>query len=308
MPETNPDTNAFGLQKYKPSDIFSDKTLVDTLDTLFEDWLTFLGVDKGLRPEVKEETMRSLQEHSAQTGLIDEGLRQKYREWGIIEKIGDKMQGRATAIYTLIADSVRGETLDYGCGTGEIGQMVHEMKGVPVTLTDIIDVQKRKEVCPDLPFTLREAGKTTTYRDDQFENALLITVLHHADNPLFELDEVARVTRGNIMIVETIYGVDAEDSPAEAVAQFPELYSRFHAMSHEQQRKYGTFLDWFLNKMIIGNEVNCPYNFNTPQRWEQEFAARGLEVVEKKFLGIDQPVTPEYHILYVVRKAHLESR
>ena len=55
--------------------------------------------------------------------------------------------------------------------------------------------------------------------------------------------------------------------------------------------------------MIIGNDVNCPYNFNSPKGWEKEFSERGLSVVHKEFLGIDQAVTPEYHILYVLQKA-----
>ena len=184
----------------------------------------------------------------------------------------------------------------------EIAQMICTKKDLPVNLTDTFDSDLRKIFAPALPFSLKEDSTKLPYNENSFENSLLIQVLHHCSSPLFELEEATRVTKGNIVIIESVYGVKKEDLSEKEYSKRMEFYDKFNKLTEEQQRKYGTFMDWFLNKLIIGNEVNCPYNFNSQTRWEEIFETMNLEIVHKKVLGIDQPVVPEYHILYVVKK------
>lgn len=294
--------NAFGLSKYEPKDIFQDIKVLETLNEMFDAWLGFLGFSKEDKAEIILDTITSLKSYSTRTGLLDERLRQEYADRGIISSIKKGLLGRAESIYGMIHPFIGSSVLDMGCGPGEIAQYIHDRKNIPVVLTDIVDVDKRKEFAPKLPFLLRKADTKLPYKEGEFDTSLLIAVLHHADKPLFELEETARATNGNIIIVESIYGLAPDERPKNEPAALKRFYSRFHSLGAEQQRMYGTFLDWFLNKMILGNEVNCPYNFNTPRQWEAIFQDLGLKIVHKSILGIDQEVTPEYHVLYVVSR------
>jgi hypothetical protein len=65
---------------------------------------------------------------------------------------------------------------------------------------------------------------------------------------------------------------------------------------------YGTFLDWFLNKIEFRNDAHVPCNFTSPDRWEEIFRERGLSVQAKKILGFDNPGISEFHIFYVLEK------
>ena len=297
----NEKKNAFGLPRYELGDILNNKKVITTIEGTFADWFKFLGMDTCTQSGLTYVTLYSLRKESIGSGRIDEGLRDLYKKHGVFDAFREKLQGRAKAIHKYMKPYLGMNVLDFGCGPGEVGQFVKDQKPKrAVTLTDVFDAEKRTKFAPELPFRLRKPGTKLDYKTGQFDTGLLITVLHHAENPLHELDEVARVTNGNICVVESIYGVRTIDSPVEQVMKFPKLYYRFHGLSNEQQRMYGTFMDWFLNKMFIGNSVNCPYNFNSPQNWERIFQERGLKVIEKKMLGIDQPVTPEYHVFYAL--------
>ena len=294
--------NIFGMPKYHPKNILDDGKVSDALKIMFKDWFNYLGLEKNLQEILLKSTFDSFKNYSTKTGLIDERLREEYQKAGVIDKIHEKLKTRANSIYKMISPFVNGSVLDIGCGPGEVAQMIHDKKHLSITLTDIIDLDLRQKFAPTLHFTLKDDAKGLPYKDNQFDTSLLITVLHHCSNPLLELEEAARVTKGNIVIVETIYGVGRDSTPEAEYKRTPMFYDRFHNLDGEQQRKYGTFLDWFLNKMIIGNEVNCPYNFNSLGNWEDTFKSMDLELVHKKVLGVDQPATPEYHVLYVVKK------
>jgi len=293
--------NAFGTRIYEIKNIFKDEKVMKTLGFLFREWLAHLEVSYTKRQKIIDSTLKSIQNFSTKTGLIEDSLKGLYSKNGVLDKIREKLNGRAEAIYNLIEPFLGNCILDYGCGPAEIAQYVHNKKGVPVALTDIIDHCKRKEMAPLLPFDLKKPGEKLSYKDKTFDTALLITVLHHSDNPVSELEEVIRLTKGNIIIIESVYDI-SKNEKIMCASECAKLQTRFHSLNAKQQRMYGTFIDWFLNKMIIGNEANCPYNFNSPQGWEKIFKERELEIIEKKILGIDQPVTPEYHILYVIRR------
>jgi SAM-dependent methyltransferase len=292
--------NSFGLKKFEPKDIFTDNKVVASLKLMFDSWLSYLGVEN--KSEVIIKTFESFKKYSVKTGLIDEELRTYYQEKGIIDSIKEKLRGRAEWIYSLIENFVEGSVVDIGCGPGEISKLICDRKGCRVQLTDVVDIPLRNKFAPGMPFCLCKESVKLEFADNEFDCGLLITVLHHSDDPFFLLDEAKRVVKNNIVILESVYGLDEKQAPKGEVEKYPKMYKGFHSLNEEQQRKYGTFLDWFLNKMILGNEINCPYNFTTPENWEKIFAKEGFKIIHKQILGIDQPVTPEYHVLYVVRK------
>ena len=155
-----------------------------------------------------------------------------------------------------------------------------------------------------MKYDLHDNDEPLRYAANTFDLTLLKVVLHHCDDPLKVLREAARVTKtkGKIAILESTYDISMSDLPAESYLDHPALYDAYFSLDRGQQKKYGTFLDWFLNKLSFRNNANVPCNFNSPTEWEKIFCKNGLQVVEKKIVGIDQMVTPEFHVLYVLEK------
>jgi len=180
------------------------------------------------------------------------------------------LSARSDIIFSQIKPHVAGKTvLDLGSGDGQVGFRL-KSGGYSVTLCDVMDFNTAP--MPLVKFD----GKTLLFQSKSFDTTLLLTVLHHAENPLKVLHEAMRVTKGRIIIIESI-------------------------CFNQEHRRLNMLLDWFYNR-VVHNGVNCPFNFQAPWGWENTFAKNGLRLVpiEKSDLGIDQQVVPEYHWLYVL--------
>jgi SAM-dependent methyltransferase len=183
-------------------------------------------------------------------------------------------QKRAANAYERIKDHLVGEhLLDLGSGPGLIAQMVHERAGMKVTLADVIDYSMT-----DLPTVIISEGGRIPLEDRSVDTTLIHVVLHHADDPLRLLDEAARVTRTRIVIMEGY-------------------------VDDEETYLLNCFFDWFLNRIVQGQDINMPLNFHTTAEWREIFAARGLRVARQEVVGIDEPMAPESHVLFVLDKA-----
>lgn len=90
------------------------------------------------------------------------------------------------------------KVLDIGAGTGIIAKQIADKLNVKVTLVDVVD--KRKV---DLPLTLYD-GRRLPFESKTFDVALLIFVLHHAEDPTVVLAEAKRVARDKIIVYEDI--------------------------------------------------------------------------------------------------------
>ncbi len=88
--------------------------------------------------------------------------------------------------------------IDIGCGEGYIADILVK-RGKKITGVDVSD---RSEVS-DIKVTLYD-GQKLPFRDKEFDTALLLTVLHHTENPQIVFDEAARVAK-NLIIIEDIY-------------------------------------------------------------------------------------------------------
>jgi hypothetical protein len=110
-------------------------------------------------------------------------------------------------------------------------------------------------------------------------HVLLLTVLHHSDDPIQVMSEALRLANQSVIIIESVY--------------FNEL--------HKQVNK---FFDWFYNRVLNNPQINVPFNFLTPNAWPILFEQLGGKVTHMKHLGIDEPLVPEWHTLYVVNKLH----
>ncbi|MEK7118084.1 MAG: class I SAM-dependent methyltransferase, partial [Patescibacteria group bacterium] len=111
-------------------------------------------------------------------------------------------------------------------------------------------------------------------RYDEFDTALVITVLHHCDDPEIELASLRKVAR-RLVVIESV--VDEQ-------------------MPYSNQ----AVVDWIYNRgMHPGAQIPVPGQFRTTHAWHETFARHGFKVVHEEDFGIDLPVVPEHHVLFI---------
>lgn len=88
--------------------------------------------------------------------------------------------------------------LDIGCGNGLVTANLRQYK-FEVTPIDVGDLSILETVKP-----IVYDGETMPFANQTFDNALLLTVLHHTDTPQKILEETKRVAK-RIIIIEDIY-------------------------------------------------------------------------------------------------------
>ncbi|MBS3167953.1 class I SAM-dependent methyltransferase [Candidatus Woesearchaeota archaeon] len=216
-------------------------------------------------------------------------VHQLFDQKRITQGIPVKLGNRANLIFNQIKNFIQGhQILDLGCGDGKVGELIAKSNSRQVILADVYRNGNISNL--ELPFVLiNQKGKIPFY-DNMFDTTLLLTVLHHSDNPVEVIKEAVRVTKnsGKIIVIESVYGVDKYDN-----------------LNEEQQRLVNIFFDHFYNRVIHfsefeENKVNVPFNFQTPQSWKKFFAEH--KAIENKMveLGFDQKVVPEYHTLHIL--------
>ncbi len=180
---------------------------------------------------------------------------------------------RALRSFNKIYPFLKGESvLDLGAGDGLLGETILRKTSKKVILYDIIDYNYSS-----LPMNIYPENGTIELPDNSIDTTILYTVLHHASNPLHVLDEAIRVTKKRIIIVEGF--VD----------------TKYHYL-------FNSFFDWFLNRVAKDEDVPIPLNYLSTIGWTNLFTKKSLKLNKKIFLGVDEPVAPEYHMLYVLDK------
>jgi SAM-dependent methyltransferase len=220
---------------------------------------------------------------------------------GIAKAIPEKLTERACLMHGQIKPHLfAGSVLDLGCGDARLAKLLAQ-DGFTLQLADIYQNSNVANV--SLPFKLLKQGETIPFEDNQFDNTLLITVLHHSNNPMQVLHDAHRVTRANgrVIVIESVYGVNGQELSPDQRMQV----QQYLALTPEQQRRVNIFFDHFFNRVIHYTDdptqkVNVPYNFNTPEMWKQLFEQTGLKQERIVHLGVDQPAVPEYHTLHVL--------
>jgi len=182
---------------------------------------------------------------------------------------------RSEKIYRQIEPYIEEENdvLDLGCGDGKIGYILHLEKGCNVELMDVKDYNQTP-----LPLKIYN-GTSIPGKDNSYDHVLLLTVLHHADNPMVLMKQALRLAEKSVIVIESVY------------------FDRIPL-----HRKINAAIDLFSSRMLVDPEINVPFNFLTPTAWVAVFEEAGGKVVGMEKLGIDQPLVPEYHVLYEVEK------
>ena len=234
------------------------------------------------------------------------------------ERVQEALAGRAEIVYRQFRPFiVGGRILDLGCGDGAIGARLSADRN-EVVLADTYEHEKIKS--RGLEFISMAQGEPLKDTRD-YDTTLLLTVLHHSNNPCQTLKQAANRTRrgGRIIVIESVYGIDSSESDPTWSHASREITDAFKKLSPEQQRRTNIFFDHFYNRIIHYSEdeakkVNVPFNFRIPYMrmhpsdllemgWENIFYNEKLKSIHMEYLGIDQPVVPEYHTLHVLEKS-----
>jgi SAM-dependent methyltransferase len=292
--------NAFGLPIFQIKDILADPEIVAVIKETCRNVFSYLGIADGKSDAVIAECLRFAGSYSKVTAY-EEYAHTLLAKEGIIEAIPEKLADRARIMDEQIRPHLSAvSVLDLGCGDARLAQLLVQ-DGFTLQLADVYEHSNVAGTC--LPFHLIKQSEVIPFEDNRFDNTLLLTVLHHSDDPLQVIGEAHRVTHpgGRVIVIESVYGVDGKELSPLRRAQIRQYLD----ISPEQQRKVNIFFDHFYNRVIHyatdpSQKVNVPFNFNTPELWKILFEKMGFKQERIVHLGVDQPVVPEYHTLHVL--------
>lgn len=180
----------------------------------------------------------------------------------LVFKLG---KGRGQAMLKDFGEFLKpGESLlDVGAGTGNVDILLIE-SGYRLTPLDVVDLTFTDQITPVL-----YDGTHMPFKSSQFDTALILTVLHHIENPELVLRETRRVAK-RIIIIEDVY------------------LNMWH--------KYATFfMDSLLNLEFKGH----PHSNRTDAEWKTTFQRMGLIVKHEKSM---KSFLVMRHKLYVLEK------
>jgi SAM-dependent methyltransferase len=291
----NPELNAFGREIPPLAECVNSKCLHGLLLRQLIGILPGLcnGGALDLAQRLFENTIAEANDESAACAA-----QQLLREAGALQHLRSGLVDRSARIFAQIQPHLTGPSvLDYGCGDGEVGRRISEL-GYAVWLRDIMDY--RSEAARKLPWRLLSDGVEEALPGKGVDSLLLLTVLHHCENPEFTLRCVRSLRPKRIITIESVYDIIPDEV-------FPGSYQEtcctvdalewLHLPSDEQFR-YACFWDWFYNK-VVNSGVVVPYNYSRPDAWQNLLREIGYDEVTRIYLGIDQPLVPEFHVLQV---------
>lgn len=200
----------------------------------------------------------------------------------------DVLTERAKIVYSEIKPFLHGDSLlDIGCGNGMISNLAKaQFKNIL-----LLDVVKYVPHALHLPFKLYKEGERLPI-NGQYDTVLLLTVLHHSNNPAELLKLAWEATRKRLIIIESVVGVHQLE---------PSIKYELVNLTDDDQIAYAAFVDWFYNR-VLHDEVPVPYNFTTPEKWKSIFSEHNMPVTQAIQLGQDVEIGPEFHYLFVLDK------
>jgi SAM-dependent methyltransferase len=180
------------------------------------------------------------------------------------------LRNRAERSLLRIRPWIQGKrVLDFGCGDGMLASKLGEK--YHTVCADVEDL--RAEENREIPFF--RVGQEGIGTLPQVDTTILWTVLHHCDDPELIVRQITEITSSRIIIVEGY----ADNSAI---------------------LKKNCFYDWYLNRPGKGQDVNVPLQYRTSKRWRELFEEVGWKLVHQQYLGVDEPIVPERHVLFVI--------
>lgn len=147
------------------------------------------------------------------------------------------------------------DILDFGAAEGFVAEALVQGSDFRAELIDVIDLNESR-----LPHRIYD-GRTLPYRDDSFDAVISVYTMHHVENPEQSLQEVSRVARRRVVLVESTFR---------------------HAWQHRLLR----FLDRAANRLRSGGRMSEEsLQFRSVPEWLALFERLGLSVTHVEDLG-----------------------
>jgi hypothetical protein len=202
-----------------------------------------------------------------------------FAERGYTEKIDTNLMERNRWVAGLMSERLQsGTALEHDTGDAHVAHFIDETRpDVKIQLDDTGDFRQRDR----LPFEIYDyADKKLPWADGQFDQAMLITVLHHTDMIESMFDEVNRTVKpgGRIILFENTY-----------------------EEGDEVERRLNAAFDWYFNAVIHESPLPLPFNHLSTAEWERFFKRKGFVIIERKLLGRHKAI-PVEHVIYVLQK------
>ncbi len=166
---------------------------------------------------------------------------------------------------------VGGRILDLGAGEGYVAAALRRRSPAWICSVDVG------------PFRLAGGpyvvygGDRLPFRDGLFDTTLILLALHHCADPDAVLREAVRVTRGRLVVMESV--------------------SR-----NPWERGWLHLLDGWLNLYRHDGEMRVPLAFRSPARWRASFESRGLRLTRERWLGSRWERLVHHPLLFVLEK------
>ena len=293
-------TNVFGIPVPAPNEILSSDRPKLLAEKLLHVLFCKIGDHDESSARLIDRVFSILGSRIEINSLVEVDLRRLVASEISQESLKSILSSRAASITRQIRPLVVGySVLDYGCGDGLVGLGLQDDHAV--TLCDIVDY--RNSASLHLPYFLIPPTGKIPFEDRAFDTILLLTVLHHADDPRRVAQEACRLARHRIIVIESVVGVDqsccllGDPEQPNSLRSQHEL-GNFLELSMGEQLMFASFIDWFYNR-ILHIDVNVPYNFGTPRLWNELFFDLGAQGAGVCHLGLDQLAVPEFHTLHL---------
>ena len=186
------------------------------------------------------------------------------------------MQRRARRLLEQVRAWVPGEgpVLDLGSGTGHVSAMVERELGLEVVTADVSDLH----VVGRSPVLI--ADDVLPFANGTFSAALLLFVLAYPDDPAGVLREAARVTRGPVIVVQTVYS------------------GRLGYAWHRGREFLWTIVAFHVSKLIGYVPPDATFTmrtrrFYTARALRREILAAGLQIRAR----VERPVLPGHSLV-----------
>ncbi len=180
--------------------------------------------------------------------------------------VNEKLVGRSYLITNQVESFLKGNRLlDFGCGDGQVGDELSAR--FVVASYDVAD------------YRLKKSGYFTNSWADlssqRFDSALAVTVFHHCDDPDLEIERLRNITQ-RLVVIESVIN---SSMPWEIQA----------------------LVDWIYNRGLHPRaSIPVPGNFRTIVGWMETFTRHGFVITHTEDFGIDLPIVPEHHVLFVL--------
>ncbi len=139
--------------------------------------------------------------------------------------------------------------LDFGCGDLSFAKALKkEMPQLKISGVDVVDFHNRDKAVTFFHYD----GKKLPFKDNSFDTVISFHVLHHTDDAKKYFQELVRVSKKRILLVESV---------ARTSLDFPGM----------------RFMDWIFN-IWKPEQVPLTYQFLAKKEWEKLFKKYTLTV------------------------------